>query len=310
MSMLVGCVEWGVGVANSAAPSLKVHPCKMTMAKTLLRLFFRTSIYLVQATMTDSSHEESIPLLSPFGTYPNPLVITESDRAKHLHPVVVFATKPLIMDFTKPSNERHLAMEEERLERSKQYSMSLLPEQNQTAASIFAIGRYDENRVNMYTSPMFDDVNHDIDGYAGRRTIHVGIDLGGPVGTPVYSCCDGTVHSAGYNGELGDYGYVLVVEHCIQREHGSSDIVFYALYGHLDGSVKQWNTGDVVKAGQVLAKIGDYHENGGWLAPHVHFQIATTAPETHDMPGAVCVNDRRQALIDYPDPRYILGELY
>jgi len=45
--------------------------------------------------------------------------------------------------------------------------------------------------------------------------------------------------------------------------------------------------------------------------PHVHFQVATFPPETHDMPGAVTVQDRTRALMeDFPDPRWILGDIY
>jgi hypothetical protein len=32
--------------------------------------------------------------------------------------------------------------------------------------------------------------------------------------------------------------------------------------------------GDRVDAGQLIAHLGDWHENGGW-APHIHFQIMT-----------------------------------
>jgi len=44
--------------------------------------------------------------------------------------------------------------------------------------------------------------------------------------------------------------------------------------------------------------------------PHVHFQLSTIEPETNDMPGAVTMADRARALIDYPDPRLVLGALY
>ena len=37
------------------------------------------------------------------------------------------------------------------------------------------------------------------------------------------------------------------------------------------GSVK---VGDTVAPGQLIAHLGDWHENGGWAA-HVHFQVMT-----------------------------------
>ena len=36
----------------------------------------------------------------------------------------------------------------------------------------------------------------------------------------------------------------------------------------------------------------------------------TTRTETHDMPGVVSPVDRDEALLEYIDPRYVLGELY
>ena len=47
--------------------------------------------------------------------------------------------------------------------------------------SEFSIGKYDEIR-NIYTTELF----------AGGRTLHIGLDIGGPVGTPVMSVADGT----------------------------------------------------------------------------------------------------------------------
>jgi hypothetical protein len=44
--------------------------------------------------------------------------------------------------------------------------------------------------------------------------------------------------------------------------------------------------------------------------PHVHFQLSSHPPDTHDMPGAVSIEDRPRALLDYPDPRLVLGPLY
>jgi murein DD-endopeptidase MepM/ murein hydrolase activator NlpD len=199
---------------------------------------------------------------------------------------------------------------------------------------LWTLGRYDENRVGMYESEMFQDTSKTIDGYAGRRTVHVGIDLGGPEGTPVHSFWHGVVHAVGYNPDLGDYGHVIVVRYSngLRPEHADDDSDknpasnnasasrvdsehekgehFYALYGHLDSTVLRWRVGDAVRAGQVLAGLGSPGENGGWRVPHVHFQLSDSAPATHDMPGAVCVSDRDRALLEYPDPRYVLGPLY
>lgn len=187
----------------------------------------------------------------------------------------------------------------------------------------FTVGRYDEYRVDMYTSDLFDD---------GSRNLHIGIDLGAPVGYPIYSFWDGNVHSLGYNDAWGDYGYVIVIEYDIPTpallQSTDSEILntltecdnnedctkertkIWVLYGHLSSSILKKKVGQPVKRGQMIGRLGDVHENGGWGMPHVHIAVSMTEPPTHDMPGTVRLVDRARALVDYPDPRLILGKLY
>lgn len=131
------------------------------------------------------------------------------------------------------------------------------------------IGRYNERRRNMYNTDLFADVG---DGAAAawadtekgeRRDIHMGIDVGGPVETPLLAVADGVVHSAGYNAADGDYGNVFVLEHelCGRR--------VWALHGHLSAaSVAGKKPGDRVSRGEVVGWLGAESENGGW-PPHV-----------------------------------------
>lgn len=247
------------------------------------------------------------PPLSSFGSYPNPLDVTDEDRST-FHPVVQFpsneqcnseqeAAQYEILDLTKPITTRQLATEAELRSRICK---------DRPQAPPFSIGRYDEDRIGLYSSDLFDDLENSIDGYQGRRTIHIGIDLGGPVGTPVHAFTSGTIHSVGYNPALGDYGHVIVIRHELSQNR-----VLYALYGHLSAnSIRGRTVGQNVASGEQIGQIGDFFENGGWFFPHVHFQLALKAPATHDMPGAVAFEDRSKALIDYPDPRYVLGPLY
>jgi murein DD-endopeptidase MepM/ murein hydrolase activator NlpD len=253
-----------------------------------------------------------------------------------------------VLDFTKAPlpGQQQLATQKERevqrklkeKERRKLHARGTLhavPNDKSSVSSSnssasFAVGRYDENRVGMYESDLFDDTTNDIDGFAGRRTVHMGIDLDAAVGTKVYSFSDATVHAAGYNSDLGDYGNVIVLEHVLppqedttvgedkdaneDRQQGVAPQPLrkiYALYGHLDGpSIRGMTVGRHIRKGQLLGRMGDIHENGGWHMPHVHFQLSIHAPETHDMPGAVSLQDRPRALLEYPDPRLILGPLY
>ena len=158
----------------------------------------------------------------------------------------------------------------------------------------FSIGKYDEVRPKLYNTEIF----------GGERSLHIGIDIGGPVGTPCMAFMDGEISHFGYNPAAGDYGNVVITKHWI------SGTKVWALYGHLDAaSIEDKKIGQRVVAGEVIAWFGSYEENGGW-EPHLHFQLSLIEPETHDMPGVVAPGDRDQALKDYPDPRNVLGPIY
>jgi murein DD-endopeptidase MepM/ murein hydrolase activator NlpD len=158
----------------------------------------------------------------------------------------------------------------------------------------YDIGRYDEQRPGMYSTDLF----------AGSRFLHVGIDIGAPVGTPCMAFANGEISHFGYNPADGDYGNVIITKHLLDG------VPLWALYGHLDAaSIAGKRVGQPVSAGEVICWMGDKHENGGW-EPHLHFQLSLVEPETHDLPGVVAPEDRKQALLNYPDPRLVLGPLY
>ena len=160
--------------------------------------------------------------------------------------------------------------------------------------SEFSIGKYDEYRPNVYTTNLFE----------GTRNIHVGIDIGGPLGTPCMAFMDGKIHNFGYNQEAGDYGNVVITEHKILGKK------FWSLYGHLDSeSILNKVEGQLVKKGEIIGHFGSKQENGGW-EPHLHFQLSLVKPETHDLPGVVTKEERKSALQKFPDPRLVLGPIY
>lgn len=168
------------------------------------------------------------------------------------------------------------------------------PEALRTSDSPYAIGRYNEKRA-IYTTELFRD---------GARCIHVGIDIGAPVGTPCRAFFDGTIFRQGYNPAAGDYGYTIITRHELDG------VELFALWGHLSkSSIALRNVDDAFRAGDVIAYLGDDSENGGWN-PHLHFQLSHERPTTHDMPGVVGESDRARALEIYPDPRLVLGPLY
>jgi murein DD-endopeptidase MepM/ murein hydrolase activator NlpD len=184
------------------------------------------------------------------------------------HPVVIFPEEPKVLDLTG----------------SQDYGIE---------DSIWTIGRYDEVR-SIYTTELFSD----------GRTIHVGLDLGGPIGTPVYSFFNGEIYASGFNPLPGDYGHTIVTQHRIDGH----DV--WALFGHLDSkSTTVWRAGDKIETGQLIGRFGSKDENGGW-PPHVHVQLSLIKPEGHDLPGVVHPKDRDWALSVFPDPRLILGPLY
>ncbi|MFO0601989.1 MAG: peptidoglycan DD-metalloendopeptidase family protein [Polyangiales bacterium] len=160
--------------------------------------------------------------------------------------------------------------------------------------SPYGVGRYDEKRRGMYTAALFE----------GARDVHMGVDLAAPVGTAVHAFADGAVHRFGYNPAPGDYGYTLVTRHEV------NGTAVYALHGHLAArSLEGRFEGQPVARGEVIAWLGDRHENGGWN-PHLHFQLSLVRPEVPDLPGVVSERDREEARRRYPDPRLVLGPLY
>jgi murein DD-endopeptidase MepM/ murein hydrolase activator NlpD len=94
-------------------------------------------------------------------------------------------------------------------------------------------------------------------GYGGRwGTMHLGIDIAGPIGTPILSAADGVVIEAG---PASGFGLWVRVQH----EDGTITV-----YGHLDTfSVRE---GQQVKAGQQIARMGN---RGFSTGPHLHFEV-------------------------------------
>jgi len=172
--------------------------------------------------------------------------------------------------------------------------LSVAPELRPPRTSKVAIGRYDEVRPSVYDQPLF----------GGDRILHVGIDLGGEPGSPVHAFASGRIHRLGVNEAQGDYGPTIVTVHELDGRE------LFALHGHLSGdSLAGWSQGQSFGRGDRLGWIGQEAENGGW-PPHLHFQLSWVRPDTHDLPGVVRLEDRPQALRDYPDPRHVLGPLY
>jgi len=146
------------------------------------------------------------------------------------------------------------------------------------------------------------------DAFAGRegdprerRTIHLGIDLFDESGALVRAPLAGRVKSVQDNDARLDYGPTVILEH-----DGPSG-PFWTLYGHLQrDSVDALNAGDAIEAGQTIARVGPYPENGDW-PPHLHFQIMTDLLDYEgQFPGVALPRERSVWASFSPDPNLIL----
>jgi murein DD-endopeptidase MepM/ murein hydrolase activator NlpD len=175
------------------------------------------------------------------------------------------------------------------------YDFSKDYDPNRTLRSPFGVGKFLERRPTMYVQEQYTKT---------QRNIHLGIDIGAPIGTPIMAFADGTIFSYANNDLPGDYGYTIITKHT------ALDQTLYCLFGHLaKQSLDGLTPGKPLKKGEVFAWVGDKTENGGWN-PHLHFQVSNKIPEKCDMPGVVSEQDLENALKIYLDPRLILGNLY
>lgn len=165
-----------------------------------------------------------------------------------------------------------------------------------TANAKFGIGGYNEQRTVYNRSKVFDSV----DGSEPRR-LHLGVDIWGVVGTPVYAVADGYVHSIANNAAYGDYGATIILGHRLDG------VEFYSLYGHLSvADLSQLEPGQPIKGGSLIAHFGPPTENGQW-PPHLHFQlILDMEGKEGDYPGVCRFSERDIYLANCPDPDLLL----
>jgi murein DD-endopeptidase MepM/ murein hydrolase activator NlpD len=158
----------------------------------------------------------------------------------------------------------------------------------------FGIGGYNENRTLYRRSELF----------AGEepRSVHLGMDIWGPAGTPVYAALGGMVHSFAYNNNFGDYGATLVLLHQLET------VAFHTLYGHISlADISTLSEGAYVSRGQIIGHFGEPAENGNW-PPHLHFQIINDIQLMEgDYPGVCKPSESEWYLKNCPDPDLIVN---
>jgi murein DD-endopeptidase MepM/ murein hydrolase activator NlpD len=89
-------------------------------------------------------------------------------------------------------------------------------------------------------------------------TLHAGVDIAAPIGTPIFAPVDGIVLQAG---PASGFGLAVAVQ------HGDGTIT---LYGHVNQMFV--SAGQVVTAGQQIAEVGNRGQSTG---PHLHFEVHT-----------------------------------
>lgn len=103
-----------------------------------------------------------------------------------------------------------------------------------------------------------------------ENTVHTGVDIPAPTGTPILTAGPGTVIWAGYGVYQGGYDpsdpYGLAVT--IRHDFGYQNQALYTIYGHM--SQIDVVEGQHVETGDQLGLVG---ETGKVTGPHLHFEV-------------------------------------
>lgn len=158
----------------------------------------------------------------------------------------------------------------------------------------YAIGGYMEHRTIYARSAHFDTADE-------PRRLHLGVDIWGDAGTPVYSPLSGLIHSFQDNNNFGDYGPTIILQHNLDG------LTLYSLYGHLSRtSLHGLSPGQQIVPNQQIATLGNATENGHW-PPHLHFQLMLHIGDAKgDYPGVGKYSDKELLLKNIPNPVLVL----
>jgi murein DD-endopeptidase MepM/ murein hydrolase activator NlpD len=121
------------------------------------------------------------------------------------YPVVPFnkdKDKLIRLDFTSANT----ALSNDIIEDTDKFS-AYVDQTLKTAGARYGIGGYAEHRTVYSRSGVFDA---DMFSEEPRR-LHLGVDIWGPVGTPVFAPMGGMVKSFAFNDHFGDYGATIIL---------------------------------------------------------------------------------------------------
>jgi murein DD-endopeptidase MepM/ murein hydrolase activator NlpD len=106
------------------------------------------------------------------------------------------------------------------------------------------------------------------DPFRGAAAMHPGIDLAGPLGTPIYATAEGTVRRAGWNS--GGYGNLIEVD------HGRG---IMTRFGHLSAIMVR--PGDHITRGQLIGRMGSTGRSTG---SHLHYEVRIDGRAVNPIP--------------------------
>lgn len=94
------------------------------------------------------------------------------------------------------------------------------------------------------------------DPFQGRRKNHKGLDISGPIGSPIYATADGIIGRAQWVSGYGKY---------VEIEHGNA---IQTRYGHL--SAMNVVSGQRVRQGEIIGFMGSTGRSTG---SHLHYEV-------------------------------------
>ena len=105
------------------------------------------------------------------------------------------------------------------------------------------------------------------DPFRGSAAMHAGVDIRGPIGTPIYATADGIVAEAGRRGGYGNL---------VEINHGKG---IATRYGHTSRMLV--SIGQRVTRGQVIALMGSTGRSTG---SHLHYEVRIDGRAVNPLP--------------------------
>ena len=105
------------------------------------------------------------------------------------------------------------------------------------------------------------------DPFSGRARRHDGVDIPGPMGTPIYATADGVAEHAGWS---NGYGNLVKIDHGAGLE---------TRYGHM--SRLAVNEGDHITKGQIIGYMGSTGRSTG---SHLHYEVRIDGAAVSPLP--------------------------